>query len=111
MSKTNQNPDIIETEPAKPGCPPLGLLSRLSALENELRIQASQVLSPRKMHDRFLAQADAIREAQDAIWKLTGYAATVRTDRRKSVDGDVMCMQTLEWCEELIAIARKYQTT
>ena len=34
--------------------------------------------------------------------RLASYAATVRLDRRKVVDGTVMCLQTEDWCKGLL---------
>ena len=45
------------------------------------------------------------QELEAALELIAGYARTVRTDRRKTDDGETMCLQTLSWCEGLLEIA------
>lgn len=50
-------------------------------------------------------KAEALDAAHLRFERLASYCRTVRLDRRKVVDGNIMCLQTEDWCKGLLEAA------
>jgi hypothetical protein len=91
------------------------LLSKIEQLEKELATLTQWSQCTTKAGAELLKERDELRATvkllRVELSHMAGYAMTVRMDRNKVVDGDIMCLQRQEWCEGLLNAAQDSANT